>query len=75
MNKAKGDKCRICGFSSLGALEKHHVSYDPEKIVILCANCHVRLKRDAKFKDTVDNLLKNVCYPKNALEKILRDGK
>jgi hypothetical protein len=54
----KNKKCAICGFSETTALEKHHVSYNPEKIIIICANCHVRLRRDPKFKKEVNNLLR-----------------
>ena len=36
MNK---EKCVCCGETTL-AIVKHHISYYPEKVIEICANCH-----------------------------------
>jgi len=41
MKSSSEDKCIICG--STKDLVKHHVSYDPEIIDILCRKCHTSL--------------------------------
>ena len=33
------EKCGCCGEKTL-AIVKHHISYYPEKVIEICANCH-----------------------------------
>jgi len=35
----KPEKCVCCGEKTL-AIVKHHISYYPEKVIEICANCH-----------------------------------
>jgi 5-methylcytosine-specific restriction endonuclease McrA len=32
--------CKYCG--SKKRLERHHVSYEPAKVILLCRECHLR---------------------------------
>lgn len=36
--------CKICG--SVNYLQKHHISYDPPQIIILCQDCHQKQHND-----------------------------
>jgi hypothetical protein len=40
--KARYERCELCGDYTT-AWVMHHVSYDPEIVVVLCASCHKRL--------------------------------
>lgn len=39
-------ECPLCGFRGPpAAFDEHHVSYDPEVTVFICANCHALITR------------------------------
>jgi len=58
-------KCAICGHHSKIILQKHHLSYHPEKLVYLCANCHARVTRDATFEKRVREQMERRSFIKN----------
>jgi len=38
-------KCKNCGITDKDVLVKHHASYKPEQVEILCWNCHAKLHK------------------------------
>jgi len=77
-------KCVDCG--STENLQEHHISYEPEKTVMLCVNCHKKrhnnnhgvglakgqYPRETEEKDIVFGKLPNV---KEEFKKFWREGK
>lgn len=38
------ESCRSCG--STENIHEHHITYDPERTVYLCQNCHIEAHKD-----------------------------
>ena len=39
--RVKIGKCPAC--FKLGPMHKHHLSYVPEKVIVICASCHKKI--------------------------------
>lgn len=44
--------CATCG--SVGDIEKHHVSYSPEKHISVCRKCHWRIHHEPGYRDELN---------------------
>lgn len=42
-------ECKICGNGS-ARLEEHHVRYEPEETIMICASCHNKIHHDEDFR-------------------------
>jgi len=67
-------RCISCGFSDRKYLIKHHVSYNPEKVVILCYYCHRVAHGRVKKGEVVDqNEALTILKSIEDLKEVLRD--
>jgi hypothetical protein len=72
-------KCALCGLKDIDCLEFHHISRNPEKIVVLCANHHTKIHRDKRFAAEVASVLVENAFPRTFIDslkgKMLRKAK
>jgi len=61
-------KCELCGATN--KLVNHHISYVPERILVVCTSCHAKLHYYPEFKEICPDikrtdwkLLKRILYP------------
>jgi len=58
--KDKGGLCPLCS-RRVGILEKHHVCYDPEKLIGICHGCHFKIHHNpGKMKMNMRLLLEHL---------------
>jgi hypothetical protein len=44
LHEDKNVSCSQCG--SIRALKYHHITYNPEKVIVLCTRCHTKLHKN-----------------------------
>ena len=50
-------KCRVCHSESKNC-HNHHTSYDPEKTIVVCAECHWKIHNKDGYHDRLDPVRK-----------------